>query len=62
MRSQARQNWNPSRNAVGVAIPFPSGFEEVSMRETLGAVVDTLIVLGMQLVFRVTTVLRHLNY
>jgi hypothetical protein len=30
--------------------------------ETLTAVRDTLIVLSMQLVFRVTMFLRHLNY
>lgn len=32
------------------------------MRERVLAVRDTLIVLGLQIVFRVTMFLRHLNY
>jgi hypothetical protein len=32
------------------------------MRERLVAARDTLIVLGLQIVFRVTTFLRHLQY
>ena len=32
------------------------------MRERLIAVRDTLIVLALQIVFRVTMFLRHLNY
>jgi hypothetical protein len=32
------------------------------MREKVSAVRDTLIVLGMQMVFRATMILRRLNY
>jgi hypothetical protein len=38
------------------------GHRAPTWSETLTAVRDTLIVFGMQLVFRVTMFLRHLNY
>jgi len=36
--------------------------EEAPMREKMAAVRDTLIVLGLQVVFRAMMVLRRLNY
>lgn len=39
-----------------------SGLEEVPMREKMFAVRDTMIALGMQLVFRATILLRRWNY
>jgi len=49
--------------AVAISIPYEAGFEDFScMRERLVAARDTLIVLGLQIVFRVTTFLRHLQY
>ncbi len=49
--------------AVAISIPYEVGFEDFSsMRERLVAARDTLIVLGLQIVFRVTTFLRHLQY
>jgi len=36
--------------------------EVISMREKLGIIRDTLIVLGMQIAFRTAQLLRHLNY
>jgi hypothetical protein len=48
---------------VAISVPYPSGFEGwLFMRERILAVRDTLIVLGLQIVFRVTMFLRHLNY
>jgi hypothetical protein len=47
---------------VAVAIPYPVCFEDYFfMRERLAAVRDTLLVLGLQVVFRVTMFLRHLT-
>jgi len=55
-------NWRPNR-AVAISIPYPSGVEDgFFMRERLIAVRDTLIVLGLQIVFRATMFLRHLSY
>lgn len=48
--------------AVAIAIPTGVGFEDCLMRDTIAAVRDTLIVFGLQLVFRATMLLRHMNY
>ncbi|MBZ5695636.1 MAG: hypothetical protein LAN36_09775 [Acidobacteriia bacterium] len=47
---------------MAIAIPYPAAFEEISMRERFVVVRDTLIVLGLQVVFRATMILRRLNY
>jgi len=62
VRSHADNNWGRNREAVAVAIPYPAAFEGFSMRERLAVVRDTLIVLGLQVVFRATMILRRLNY
>jgi len=55
-------NGRPNR-AVAVSIPHPSGVEDAFfMHERLIALRDTLIVLGLQIVFRATMFLRHLSY
>ena len=53
---------NAQPAAVALAAPFPVVFGMDSMREKVFIVRDTLIVLGMQIVFRVTMLLRQLNY
>jgi hypothetical protein len=56
-----RTQWRANR-AVAVSIPYEPDFEELFvMRERLVAARDTLIVLSLQVVFRVTTFLRHLS-
>jgi hypothetical protein len=51
-----------ANRAVAVSIPYQPDFEDLSvMRERLVAARDTLIVFSLQVVFRVTTFLRHLN-
>jgi hypothetical protein len=55
-------DWNTNRNAAAVAVALTSDFEEIHMRKTLVAVRDTVIVFGMQVVFRATMLLRHFNY
>jgi len=61
MNDLARFNSRTNR-AVAIAIPYSVEFEGFFMRERIAAIRDTLIVLGLQLVFRATTFLRHLNY
>lgn len=59
-----RKPWNGESQAVAVAtaMPFPAAMEDSAMRDCLEAVRDTLLVLGLQVVFRVTQFLRHWNY
>ena len=48
---------------VAVEPPYSVEFEDgVFMRDRLIAIRDTLVVLGLQIVFRLTMFLRHLNY
>ena len=61
MSTLARTSWRPNRS-VAIAIPYPASFEEPFMRERLVAIRDTLIVFGLQIVFRLTMFFRHLNY
>jgi hypothetical protein len=57
-----RTDWNTNRDDAAVPVALTAGFEEIFMRKTLVAVRDTVIVFGMQMVFRATILLRHLNY
>lgn len=54
---------NPSTNRMAeISLASTAEHEEVSTRETLAAVRDTIIVLGIQVVFRTMMFLRKLNY
>jgi predicted short-subunit dehydrogenase-like oxidoreductase (DUF2520 family) len=52
----------PRATAVAIAVPYNPAFEFTSLGEQLSQLRDTIIVLSMQIAFRVTTLLRHLNY
>ena len=43
-------------------MPFPEHAKETAMHERMSALRDTLLVLGLQLVFRATLVMRRWNY
>ncbi len=43
-------------------MPFPGNAKETAMRERMSALRDTLLVLGLQLVFRATLIMRRWNY
>jgi hypothetical protein len=43
-------------------MPFPKNVEETAMRDRISAIRDTLLVLGLQLVFRATLMMRRWNY
>ena len=52
-----------ANRAVAISLPYAADFEGFFfMRERLVAVRDTVIVLGLQIVFRVTMFFRHLTY
>ena len=54
--------WNRERPAVAVAIAFPPLVKASPMHDRIEAVRDTLLVFGLQVVFRITQLLRHWNY
>jgi len=50
------------RSALVIGMSFIRAFEKIAMRERLNAAIDTMIVLAMQVTFRTSMFLRHLNY
>jgi hypothetical protein len=54
-------DWNADRSGSAAEMSY-TGFEKSPVQQKLAVVRDTLIVLGMQIVFRTTMFLRHLNY
>jgi hypothetical protein len=54
-------DWNVDRGGPAADMPY-TGIEKSLVSQKLAAIRDTLIVLGMQIVFRATMFLRHLNY
>ncbi len=61
MSSLTGSDWNADRGGPAAEMTY-TGSEKSPVRRRLAAVRDTLIVLGMQIVFRTTMFLRHLNY
>jgi hypothetical protein len=55
-------DWNADRGDTVAEMARTGGFESISIAEKVAAIRDTLIVLSLQLVFRLTMFLRHLNY
>jgi hypothetical protein len=62
MSAFARTNWERTHSALVAETPLNASSMAGSMRERIVAVRDTMIVLAMQLAFRVSMLLRHLNY
>ena len=62
MSSLTGSEWNADRGGTAAAMTRAASFARTSIRQRVAAVRDTLIVLGMQIVFRTTMFLRHLNY
>jgi hypothetical protein len=61
MSALAGNRWDVRREAIGSAAPL-SKDSPSSLQNRMNAVRDTLLVLGLQLVFRVTLILRRWNY
>jgi hypothetical protein len=55
-------DWNAERGEAIVGVTRDAGLENGSLAQTAAAIRDTLVVLTMQLVFRATMLMRHLNY
>jgi hypothetical protein len=62
MSALAQGGWEGCSRASKGALAARESLEEVAMRERLIAVRDTLLVLGLQIVFRVALMLRRWNY
>jgi hypothetical protein len=61
MSALAGNRWNSDHEVTAeAALPVPA--EEIAMREKLNVVRDTMIVLGIQIVFRAMILLRRLNF
>jgi hypothetical protein len=61
MSALAGDRWEVRRETIGSAAPL-SKDSASALRNRMNAVRDTLLVLGLQLVFRVTLILRRWNY
>ena len=62
MSALANRGWESPSRAMEAAMPHPECSEVVDMRERLRAVRDTLLVLTIQIVFRVVLMMRRWNY
>lgn len=62
MSALTGSDWNADSGGSAAEMTYAAGFEKSPVRQKLAVIRDTLIVLGMQIVFRATTFLRHLNY
>ncbi len=62
MSALTGNDWNADGGETVAGMARAGGFESVSIAEKVAAIRDTLIVLSMQVVFRLTMFLRHLNY
>jgi hypothetical protein len=61
MSALAGDHWEVRRETIGSAAPL-SKDSASALRNRMNAVRDTLLVLGLQLVFRLTLILRRWNY
>ena len=62
MSALASNGWESRGKGAEAAMPFPENAKETAMHERMSALRDTLLVLGLQLVFRATLIMRRWNY
>ena len=62
MSALTGNDWNVDRGGPAAEMMLSAGSKKTSIGQKVAAVRDTLIVLAMQVVFRATMFLRHLNY
>lgn len=62
MSTLANSDWQQRQHAAVATMPIPDQLEETALRELMRNLRDTLLVLGLQLIFRATMVLRRWNY
>ena len=62
MSALTGNDWNANRSEAVAGVTRAAGVENIPSSQKISAIRDTMVVLAMQLVFRVTMFLRHLNY
>lgn len=62
MSAIAGPDWKVQNDGLRAQLSRASVLEETAMRQKLVAIRDTMIVLGLQLVFRTFMMLRRWNY
>jgi hypothetical protein len=62
MSASASRDWSSSQLGTTAEMALPAPTEEVAMREKLNVVRDTMIVFGLQIVFRAMLLLRRMNF
>jgi hypothetical protein len=62
MSSLASNSWNQHRQATVSATSMHGNAGNTAVSTRISVVRDTLLVLGLQLVFRATLILRRWNY
>ncbi len=61
MSAPSSSEWNLRQEGVTAEMALP-GPEEYAMRDKLNVVRDTMIVFGIQIVFRAMLLLRRMNF
>jgi hypothetical protein len=62
MSSLASSGWDSNSNGSHAQTAVHTDSDQVSTDSRISAVRDTLLVLGLQIVFRATLILRRWNY
>jgi hypothetical protein len=62
MSALANNGWESTNRASIAMMPIPQAVEEKALSNRIRNLRDTILVLGIQLVFRATLVLRRWNY
>lgn len=62
MSALVNRGWGSRSSATVATMPFPNSSEDTAMRNRLRNLRDTVLVLGVQLVFRAMLALRRWNY
>ena len=62
MSALTGNDWNANRREAPAGVTRAAELENVRAVRKMAAIRDTMVVLAMQLVFRATMFLRHLNY
>jgi hypothetical protein len=62
MSAVANSGWESQGDATVEGMPFPEQLKGTALGERMLSLRDTILVLGLQLVFRATLALRRWNY
>ncbi|MGA8222766.1 MAG: hypothetical protein WB780_14030 [Candidatus Acidiferrales bacterium] len=62
MSALANGGWESRSSAAVAQMPIPEAAEESALSNRIRIIRDTILVVGIQIVFRATMVLRRWNY